>query len=268
MKKFLICIFCISIFIFTNCKDSPPVLMEREYCTEKELATREFPYAMLSDPDTWNLQYPSGSVEGGMKTTFLTEDFKSKYFSGYKNEDGIEYLRFSLDASDQGKSTNGSSVRAELSNSHYWTLQDKTSLSYSFYLTSTNFSLAKFTVGQFLQHCTEKHSPLCRIEIENGNIIAVVNNYLPDGRNKPDNTHKYSMGSINQYQEVSIKIEIDNGTMNLYRDNELRGTHVFHEDVSRDFTNYYKAGIYYQNKDSPKIFSEIFMRNLEVSIEN
>lgn len=55
--------------------------------------------------------------------------------------------------------------------------------------------------------------------------------------------------------------------MNLYRDNELKGTHTFPDEVSGELKNWFKTGIYYQNKDSPKIFSEIFMRDLKVYIE-
>ena len=204
-----------------------------------------------------------------MLSSEVTEDFKSNYFSLYENDAGTKYMRFSLDASDKGKSQNGSSVRAELRNLQEWTLSDKASLSYTFYLTSTDFSTARFTVGQFLQHCTQKDSPLCRIELENGKITAKVINYESDGRTKSDGkTHKYSLGTISQGEEVSIKIEVDNKVLKLYRDAVLKATHEFSDSVSSDLKNYFKAGIYYQNTDSPKIFSEIFMRNLKTEISS
>ena len=107
----------------------------------------------------------------------IAEGFKNKYISLYKSEEGKEYIRFSLDASDKGKSTNGSSVRAELRQLKEWDMTEKNILSYTFYVTSTDLTAAKFTVGQFLQHCDEKDSPLCRIELENGAITAKVKNY-------------------------------------------------------------------------------------------
>ena len=180
------------------------------YCTEEELARRKSPYSLFTEPDQWKLQYPSGSKEEGMKTSPITENFKSKYFSLYKNEKGAEYIRFSLDASDLGKSPNGSSVRTELRHKKEWTLNDKATLSYTFYFTTTDFTDAKFTAGQFLMHCTTKDSPLCRIEIENGIITAVVNNYQSDGITKADSqTHRYNLGTVKQNQEVTIKIEIN-----------------------------------------------------------
>ncbi len=215
------------------------------------------------DFSQWVLQYPSGTTEKGMLTASITQDFKSKYFSLYENESGTKYMRFSLDASDKGKSKNGSSVRAELRNLQEWKLSDSASLSYTFYLTSTDFKNAKFTVGQFLQHCTQKDSPLCRIELENGKITAKVTNYESDGVTKADGkTHSYDLGTVSQFQEVSIRIQVENKVLSLYRDGIIQATHIFSDAVSSKLKNYFKAGIYYQNKDSPKIFSEIFIRDL------
>lgn len=226
-----------------------------------------FTNAYAIDFSKWVLQYPSGSAEKGMLSSPITQDFKSKYFSIYENESGTKYMRFSLDASDKGKSKNGSSVRAELRHKEEWTLSDSASLSYSFYLTSTDFKTAKFTVGQFLQHCTQKDSPLCRIELENGKITAKVINYESDGVTKADGkTHSYDLGTISQKQEVSIKIQTENKVLSLYRDGSLKATHCFADSVSSNLKNYFKAGIYYQNKDSPKIFSEIFLRDLKTTI--
>lgn len=241
---------------------------QTSYCSESELAERKSAFSILENPDSWKLQYPSGTDEGGMLQAEITEDFKLKYFSLFESENGKKYLRFSLDASDKGKSKNGSSVRAELRSIDEWTMSGRNELSYSFYLTSTNLATAKFTVGQFLQHCSEKDSPLCRIELENGKITAKVTNYEPDGITKSDGkTHQYELGGISQFEEVSIKIALDGKTMNLFRDDELKATHTFSGEVSSKNKNYFKAGIYYQNKDSPEIFTEVFMRNLKVVTE-
>lgn len=243
--------------------------IQTAYCSEEELALRKSAYSIIENPESWAFEYPSGTEEGGMLTiSNLTEDLKSKYFSLFESENGNNYIRFSLDASDKGKSIHGSSVRSELRNKIYWPMNGKREHSYSFYITSTNFAEARFTVGQFEQVCTEKISPLCRIELENGQITAKIVNYESDGVTKSDGkTHKYSLGTIKQYQEVSIKMSLDGKVLSLYRDNKLKATHTFPNEVSGELENFFKAGIYYQNKDSPKIFSEIFMRDLKVNVE-
>lgn len=244
------------------------VKIEKSYCSEKELLERESPCRLFTSPADWQLQYPSGTEEGGMLLDVLSDGFKNKYFSLYKNAEGREYIRFSLDASDKGKSKNGSSVRAEVRHLKEWNMTTKNILSYTFYVTSTDFARAKFTVGQFLQQCDLKDSPLCRIELENGTITAKVRNYMKDGKTTSDNnkTHKYAMGSIKQGQEVSITIEQDKKTLRLYRDGKIMATHTFDSAVESEYENYFKVGAYYQNKDSPKIFSEVFVRNLSVQV--
>lgn len=242
--------------------------IQTSYCSESELSERKSAFSILENPDSWKLQFPSGTDNGGMLQAEITEDFKSKYFLLFESENGKKYLRFSLDASDKGKSKNGSSVRAELRSFDEWTMSGHNELSYFFYLTSTDFEKAKFTVGQFLQHCSKKDSPFCRIELENGKIMAKVINYEPDGITKSDGKiHSYDLGEISQFQEVSIKIALDGKSMNLFRDDELKATHIFSSEVSSENKNYFKAGIYYQNKDSPEIFTEIFMRDLKVVTE-
>ena len=273
MKKLLFT--CAFIFFLFSCggasggeKQQADLQMERQYCSAEELAQRKSGCSALGKFEQWRFQYPSGSEEKGMIDTALTETFKNKYFSLYERPDGKKYMRFSLDASDKGKSTNGSSVRSELRHLNEWTLADKTSLEYTFYLTSTDFSTAKFTVGQFLQHCEKKDSQLCRIEVEDGQITAKVIDYEKDGITKATGkTFSYSLGSIAQKQEVTIKIAVDTKVMRLYRDGKEYARHTFDEKVESGYKNYYKAGIYYQNKDSPKIFSEVFIRDVKVTIE-
>lgn len=237
------------------------------YCSDEELSRRSSAYPLLDDALSWKFQYPSGTAEGGMLQAEVTKDFKSKYFSLYTAENGCQYMRFSLNANDKGKSKNGSSVRAELRNLKEWNFSSRAELSYSFYLTSTDFSRAKFTVGQFLQHCEKKDSPLCRIEIENGEINAKVINYKTDGITKSDGkTHIYNLGTIGQNQETSIRISVDGKKMKLFRDNKLKAEHNFSDEVSAVRQNYFKAGIYYQNRDSPDIFTEVFMSRLKAGI--
>lgn len=244
---------------------------ESSYCSAEELLLRQSAVELLQDIKEWTFQYPSGTQAGGMKTDFLSAGYKSKYLtlftSDKKDIDGkpIEYLRFSLDASDKGKSKNGSSVRAELRNLRSWTLSGKSSLSYTFFVTSTDLSQAKFTVGQFLQKCTKKDSPLCRIEVEGGQLKAKVVNYLIDGVEKADGkTWTYDLGALEQEKEVSIKINLNGKTLQIYRDDAQKVEHRFASKVSDTQPNYFKAGIYYQNKDSPKIFTEVFIKDIQV----
>lgn len=242
--------------------------IETQYCSDAELSQRMSGSSALENFGQWMLQYPSGTEEGGMINATVTEKMKNKYFSLYTDSEGKRYVRFSLDAADKGKSKNGSSVRSELRQRNEWRLSGKTSIEYTFFLTSTDFSTARFTVGQFLQKCDRKHSPLCRIEVENGKITAKVADYERDGKTKADGKqHSYSLGSISQKQEATIKIAVDNRVLYLYRDGEQCAMHVFHEKVESGYKNYYKVGIYYQNKDFPNIFSEVFIRDLKVTIQ-
>jgi pterin-4a-carbinolamine dehydratase len=267
VKKFLTIISTLLfLFSWSNQSSSAEVAnkIETSYCSNEELSARKSATPLLENISFWLFQYPSGTTEEGMLSSPVTQDFKSKYFSIYENESGTKYMRFSLDASDKGKSKNGSSVRAELRHLKEWKLSDSASLSYTFYFTSTDFKNAKFTVGQFLQHCTKKDSPLCRIELENGKITAKVSNYEADGITKADGkTHSYDLGPITQREEVSIKIHVENKVLTLYRDDSLKARHTFPDSVSSTQMNYFKAGIYYQNKNSPKIFSEIFMHDFK-----
>ncbi|WP_149554490.1 polysaccharide lyase family 7 protein [Treponema pectinovorum] len=246
--------------------------VETAYCSKEELAARQSAVKLLENADEWFFQYPSGTEKEGMLSAHLAKEhnYKSKYlslFTSPKDAQGntIEYMRFSLDASDKGKSKNGSSVRAELRNTREWKLVGKASLQYKFFVKSTNLETARFTVGQFLQECTIKDSPLCRIEADCGELKAVVVNYLSDGKTKADSkTWKYDLGKIEQGEEIQIKIDLDGKTLQIYRDNEKKVEHIFAAGVSATQKNYFKAGIYYQNKDSPKIFTEVFMRDLKV----
>ena len=103
--------------VFAGCASSngetPPYVMP--YATPEELAKRQSPVPLLP-PDSsgnivFNLQYPSGTKDGGMITSALDKnsDFKNKYFSKYTDKNNTDWIRISLDASDQGKSPNGSS---------------------------------------------------------------------------------------------------------------------------------------------------------------
>lgn len=266
MKKLILSIFIVIAMIScktTDLKSSTLSDNVNFYMTTEELKNAQPPYRFFKNANGIDLQYPSGSESIGMLSRPITKGFKNKYFTLYTDEKNTEYLRFSLDASDKGKSKNGSSVRVELKNRKEWKLKDKQKFSYTFFTTTTNPLEARYTVGQFLQCCDLKDSPLCRIEVENYQLNAVVCNYQADGKTKPDSTHKYPLGSFNYGDEISISMEINNGTLKIYRDSQIKVNHTFHETVERNYLNYFKLGIYYQNKDSPKIFSEVFVKNLE-----
>lgn len=126
--------------VFAGCASSngetPPYVMP--YATPEELAKRQSPVPLLP-PDSsgnivFNLQYPSGTKDGGMITSALDKnsDFKNKYFSKYTDKNNTDWIRISLDASDQGKSQNGSSVRVELAQKTNWAFKDTHSFTYTF----------------------------------------------------------------------------------------------------------------------------------------
>ena len=71
--------------VFAGCASSngetPPYVMP--YATPEELAKRQSPVPLLSGNIVFNLQYPSGTKDGGMITSPLDKNsnFKNKYFS-------------------------------------------------------------------------------------------------------------------------------------------------------------------------------------------
>lgn len=250
----------------------------KSYATEEEISLRSSAVPLVpvlensSGEYCFRLQYPSGTENGGIRLEDFNSDpdFKNKYFLKYTDINGTDYIRFSLDASDNGKTQNGSSVRVELAQNQTWALQGNHSFSYSFYGTCTDVSQTRFTVGQFLASALPDSTggrridrPLCRIEIDGGEIIAYVRNYYEANQADGD-TVKIHLGIWKPAKETIIKLQLEDKKLTIFRDGEEKGKHTFSDKVSTESRNYFKAGIYYQNKNSPKIFTEIFMRNLKV----
>ena len=266
--------------VFAGCASSngetPPYVMP--YATPEELAKRQSPVPLLP-PDSsgnivFNLQYPSGTKDGGMITSALDKnsDFKNKYFSKYTDKNNTDWIRISLDASDQGKSPNGSSVRVELAQKTSWAFKGTHSFTYTFFGNCSNVSEAKFTVGQFLarklpnSNGSATDRPLCRIEVEQGKIVAKIRNYYEADKVDKINGDpiKIELGKWIPSKETTIKIQTEDKKLTIFRDGEKKGSTTFTEKVRSDERNYFKAGIYYQNKDSPQIFTEIFLKNLKI----
>lgn len=263
MKRgsFMLIFFCL---LFVSCQSSFDSIESNcnyvlRYCTEQELAQAQYPYSFFSDASEWRHQYPAGT---SMKTSTITEDYKTKYFSLATDKGGIPYLHFSLDAADEGHSPNSKYVRTELSHNAEWTLLDKTSLSYTFN-TNTTKPAVGYTVGQFLMHCTTKDSPLMRISVKDGAITAVVTDYESDGTTKARDNSNYLLSSYTYGTDVSIKIEVEAKKMKIYLNNVLKAEHTFHESVSSELTCYYKAGLYFQGTTG---FAEVFLKDLSVTI--
>lgn len=256
-----------------NVEHSP---FSMSYATPDELEKRQSPVPLIPGDSSGNidfkLQYPSGIKDDGMITSYLDKNssFKNKYFSKYTDTNNTEWIRISLDASDQGKSPNGSSVRVELAQISRWALQGTHSFTYTFFGNCSNVSEAKFTVGQFLASKLPNTNgkptdrPLCRIEAEQGKIVAKIRNYYEADKVDKINGDpiKIELGKWIPSQETTIKIQTEEKKLSIFRDGEKKGSISFTEKVCSDERNYFKAGIYYQNKDSTQIFTEIFLKNL------
>ena len=248
------------------------------YATSEELEKRQSPVPLIPADSSgnidFNLQYPSGTKDGGMITASLVQNsnFKNKYFSKYTDKNNTDWIRISLDASDQGKSPNGSSVRVELAQKTKWALKGTHSFTYTFFGNCSNASEAKFTVGQFLASklpnangkATDR--PLCRIEAEQGKIVAKIRNYYEADKVDEINGDpiKIELGAWIPSKETTIKIQTEDKKLTIFRDGEKKESITFSEKVLSDERNYFKAGIYYQHKDSPQIFTEIFLKNLKI----
>ena len=83
--------------------------------------------------------------------------------------------------------------------------------------------------------------------------------------------HSYE---INSYADLaSVRAQLEElykmkKILKIYRNSEQKAQHQFPETVNQNLTNYFKAGIYYQNKNSPKIFTELYLKNLTTEIQN
>lgn len=262
--------------LFMSCSSgSPGEPYKMPYASQEELASRTSPCNLIPDRSSWILQYPSGEKDKGILTASMGTDFKNRYFSKYTAADGQEYIRFSLDGSDQGKTTNGSSVRVELAQTgnSKWALSGEHCLEYSFWGTTTDISIAKITVGQFLasrlpdpKENKPTDRPLCRIEINRGELYAVVRNYyekdaVDDSKGDPI---KFDLGSWEPSKKTTIRIETSDKKITIYRDGKNKGSTTFTEKVYSDARNYFKAGLYYGNKESPQLFSELYIQIHEV----
>lgn len=197
----------------------------------------------MIDFNEWTLQYPSGNEADGMLSGPVNND--TKYFL---YDEASKCMFFSLNANEKGKSPNGSAARVELCGMNNWALSSSKCFVYSASIVSSNIKDATFTVGQILQCCEIKDSPLCRIEIKNGEVIAVVKNFLKDGVNTSDGKiWKYFLGTVESGAEIFVKLKIVNKELQIYYNGDTVIRHLFPEDVSDSLRCYYKLGIYYQH---------------------
>ena len=83
MRKilFLCSFFCFFLFACdTDTGTGRDLEIERQYCSEEELAQRKSGTLALENYAEWAFQYPSGSEEGGMINANVTPELKNKYF--------------------------------------------------------------------------------------------------------------------------------------------------------------------------------------------
>lgn len=268
-----------------------PMARESSYITD--LSKVDFISKGIINNDDWYLQYPSGTVEGGACYAYDLSETKNKYASYYTDKNNNSYIRVSLDSTDKGSTSKNVNIRTEFKTSKAFTLADNTSFEYSFYITSTDIENTKFTIGQIMTSIPEfGDKPILRIEYANGELMAMIQGYyynqefgsvitdnITEGVTKENyplsfdengnfctyekngmtlqHPVKKSLGELVEYQKVNIKLELKNGRLMIYRDNNLIVNYIYSEKVDKSNVLCYKAGIYNGTKDIA-MFMEAF----------
>lgn len=244
----------------------------------------------IIDINLWYIQYPSGTDEGGMISSSLTPDFANKYFS--RDND---YLRFSLNAQDKGKSANGSSVRSELHSDvekYYFSGEDKLNnvshtgnsaeFEYTFKVNSTQLDMAKFTVGQFIMYSGYDYAdgksipdkPLIMMEIVKGELIAYIKyynrSYVTGHFEQLASTDKISLGYVENMKDVSIKILLNDRKISIYRDGIQKADIAFKDNQDTMYGVYFKLGIYYQTHQDDEnikyLFTDVYVKDVSLKV--
>ena len=252
----------------------------------------------LLNPNQWYLQYPSGLLADGssyMCGSPIGNQFANKYFSAQD-----DWVKFSLDAQDRGKSANGSSVRSELHSTdipYYLSGQDKITgeihkgdsaeFSYTFKVNCTQLDIATFTVGQVMfyggyDHANNKQipdKPVIMIMCKEGELIFAFKYYsrsyttgefnkFPNEQNM--NHIEIPLGKITNLMEVSIKVILNDRDITLYRDNELMVSTSFLPQQDSMDGMYFKLGLYYQTKETDErikyLFTDVYIKDIFLKI--
>ena len=110
---------------FSTTAQNTPSLTNQEavYKTDLELASMQSPFNSWSDEQLsqWYHQFPAPV---GMKNQKIDNFYKSKYLYETQKPDKTgknqKWIRFSLDANDEGTSPNSKYVRTELRHQQNW----------------------------------------------------------------------------------------------------------------------------------------------------
>ncbi|MCR5349771.1 MAG: polysaccharide lyase family 7 protein [Acholeplasmatales bacterium] len=244
----------------------------------------------IIDVNQWYIQYPSGTDEGGMLLSDLSADFANKYFSREN-----DYLKFSLNAQDKGKSPNGSSVRSELHSigtTYYFSGNDEISninhsgnsaeFKYTFKINSTQLDIAKFTVGQFEMYSGYDYvdnkrvpdKPLIMISVVMGELIAYIKYYnrsYVDGHYEQlGDTNKISLGTVENMKDISIRIVLNDRKIDIYRDGVHKVDLSFKDNQDSMYGVYFKLGIYYQTKQDDErieyLFTDVYVKDVSLIV--
>lgn len=255
-------------------------------------ATTTYPIGNdILNNNQWYIQYPSGTDEGGMKQSSINENFANKYFSR-----ADDYLRFSLDAQDKGKSPNGSSVRSELRSQvtkYYFSGVDKVNntthvgnkadFRYTFKVNCTQPDIARFTVGQFemfsgydnVSQANVPDKPLIMIMFQGGELFAAIKYYTRSYENgyyeqlAPQDT--ISLGYVEKMEDISIRIVLDDRKVDIYRDGKHMIDTSFKSDQDSAYGVYFKLGLYYQTKQTDEridyLFTDVYVKDVSLTVE-
>lgn len=284
MKKFIGVVLGLVLVSLTSCVIAPPV----EHSTTEPETTETnqvwiVQQSLLTsnlDYNEWRLQYPSGNETDGMLSCNLSSYSADKYLR--LTDSGMNFI---LDAEDKGKSTNGSSVRVELTRDETYSVDGNTDFSFYETITAQNESdldNLEFTICQVMRNYSYedienrklsvhpilmirwlgKNCYTTRCDVSKGKlssnvgnrIVADVKFYTDGAGNKVKDTEHYTLiDNAKASEEFKLEYKIDNRKLDIYiNDGESKTDGCYYpeeQDLSGGLIS--KFGIYYQCYDEP-----------------
>ena len=187
------------------------------------------PPSSVFDLHDWKLQIP------GPKDIKQLQNYASKYFY----LDGHKEMCFWLDAAEKGTTPSAKYVRSELRHLPNWKASEDHSLSAEFHV-DCHLKPDKVTVVQ-IHGITEQDKdapPLLRVAVNNGDLVAVVQN----GNERHENDAlmlKKNLGDA----PVTIDVAVKAGQLTISLDGQAKITRSL---AFWKYLNYFKAGCYPQ----------------------
>ncbi len=203
------------------------------------------PPSTAFDLKGWKLQIP------GPQDIKKLENYSSKYF--YLDEH--KQMCFSLDAADKGTTPGAKYVRSELRHLPNWKASEDHALSAEFHL-DCHLQPDKVTVMQIhgITEQNKERTPLLRIAVNNGDLVAVVQNGV-DRHENDATVLKKNLGS----EPVTIDVVVKGEHLKI----SLNGEEKFDRSLAFwKFLNYFKAGCYPQAKEGTGL---VMFRKLTVN---